>query len=76
MFFPFPFRVRSSDSARMIQLFETEINSKVKREPALVVGSRSKVFSDGEVKEVVAGEEEGLLVGATRWDFVGELWAF
>jgi len=58
------------------QLFETEINRKIKREPALAVGPRSKVFPDGKVQEVVAGEEEGSLAGITQRDFVGELWAF
>ena len=57
-------------------MFETEINRKIKREPALAVGPKSKVFPDGEVQEVVAGEEEGSLVGVTQRDFVGELWAF
>ena len=38
------------------QLFETEINRKIKQEPALAVGSRSKVFPDGEVHEVIAGK--------------------
>jgi len=56
------------------QLFETEINRKIKREPALAVGPRSKVFPDGEVPAVITEEEEGSLV--TQQDFVGELWAF
>jgi len=59
------------------QLFETEINRKIKREPALAVGPRSKVFPDGEAPAVIAVEEEGSLVGGvTQQDFVRELWAF
>ncbi|KIM36452.1 hypothetical protein M413DRAFT_424821 [Hebeloma cylindrosporum] len=57
-------------------LFETEINRKIKREPALAVGSIGKVFPDGEVQEAADGDEEGSLAGVAQRDFVGELWAF
>ena len=53
-------------------MFETEIGRKVKREPALAVESRIKMFSDLSDREVVL--EEGS--GVDTSDVVDELWAF
>ena len=53
----------------LLQLFETEIERKVKREPALAVGSRIKMFPDPQ-----DGEE--LTEKRSEIDVVGELWTF
>ncbi|KAH9478548.1 hypothetical protein JR316_0009003 [Psilocybe cubensis] len=55
-------------------LFETEINRKIKREPALAMETSSKVFG-GEENELQDSEEDRLAGNAQR-DFVNELWVF
>ena len=52
------------DDTYLLQLFETEINRKVKREPALAVESRTKMFPDPKEFEI----------GST--DIVGDFWTF
>jgi U3 small nucleolar RNA-associated protein 19 len=52
-----------------LQLFETEINRKVKREPALAVESRTKMFPDPK-------DQEEFMEERSEIDIVGELWAF
>jgi len=68
-------RIRYFNYSCPIQLFETEINRKIKREPALAVGPTSKVFPDGKIQELAVGVE-GSLAESTQRDFVGEFWAF
>jgi len=53
-------------------LFETEINRKVKREPALAVESKTKMFPDTQVQEELM--EKRFEIDST--DIVGELWTF
>lgn len=55
-----------------MQLFETEINRKVKREPALAVESRTKMFPDPQDGEELM--EKRSEIDST--DIVGELWTF
>lgn len=55
-----------ADDIYMLQLFETEINRKVKREPALAVESSTKMFPDPQDQEEHIEEV----------DIVGELWSF
>jgi hypothetical protein len=58
--------------AHLLQLFETEINRKVKREPALEVESRKKMFPDPQDQEEVM--EKRSEIDST--DVVGDLWNF
>ena len=60
------------DDAYLLQLFETEINRKVKREPALAVESRTKMFPDPKYQDELTEEESK--IGST--DIVGEFWTF
>lgn len=60
------------DDAYLLQLFETEINRKVKREPALAVESRTKMFPDPKDQDELTEEESK--IGST--DIVGEFWTF
>lgn len=60
------------DDAYLLQLFETEINRKVKREPALAVESRTKMFPDFKDQDELTEEESK--IGST--DIVGEFWTF
>ncbi|PPQ89234.1 hypothetical protein CVT25_001313 [Psilocybe cyanescens] len=52
-------------------LFETEINRKIKREPALALEPSLKVFAAAEES---SGED--LITGSAERDFVNELWVF
>ena len=61
-----------ADDAYLLQLFETEINRKVKREPALAVDSKTKMFPDPQDQEELM--EKGSEINST--DIVGELWTF
>ena len=61
-----------ADDAHLLQLFETEINRKVKREPALAVESRTKMFPDLQDEEELM--EKRSEIDST--DIVGELWTF
>jgi U3 small nucleolar RNA-associated protein 19 len=61
-----------ADDACLLQLFETEINRKVKREPALAVESRTKMFPDPQDQEELT--EKRSEIDST--DIVGELWTF
>ena len=56
----------------LLQLFETEINRKVKREPALAVESKIKMFPDPQEGEEFM--EKRSEIDST--DIVGELWTF
>lgn len=58
--------------ACLLQLFETEINRKVKREPALAVESRTKLSPDPQDQEELM--EKRPEIDST--DIVGELWTF
>jgi U3 small nucleolar RNA-associated protein 19 len=51
------------------QLFETEINRKVKREPALRMESSTKMFPDPVDQKESVEARSGV-------DVVGELWTF
>ena len=61
-----------ADDAYLLKLFETEINRKVKREPALAVESRTKMFPDPQDQGELM--EERSEIDST--DVVGELWTF
>jgi len=50
-------------------LFETEVNRKIKREPALAMELNTKVFAESQNQDV------SLVEGIQR-DFINELWAF
>jgi len=71
----FPSEDATSTTEVQIQLFDTEIDRKIKREPALAVGQTSKVFPNGKIQELTGGVD-GLLAESTQRDFVGEFWAF
>ena len=58
--------------ARLLQLFETEINRKIKREPALAVESRTKMFPNSQEQEEVMEKRSGIDLK----DIVGDLWNF
>ena len=58
--------------AYLLQLFETEINRKVKREPALAVESKTMMFPDPQDGEEVMEERSE----TDSNDIVGELWTF
>ena len=60
-----------ADDTYLLQLFETEINRKVKREPALAVESRTKIFPDTQDQDLMEKRSE---IHST--DIVGELWTF
>jgi U3 small nucleolar RNA-associated protein 19 len=62
-----------ADDARLLQLFETEINRKVKREPALAVESRrTKMFPNSQEQEEVMEKKSEIDAN----DIVGDLWNF
>ena len=60
-----------ADDTYLLQLFETEISRKVKREPALAVESRTKIFPDPQDQDLMEKRSE---IDST--DIVGELWTF
>jgi len=53
-------------------LFETEINRKIKREPALAVESNVKVFEDSDFHD----SREVSMAESTQPDLINELWVF
>jgi U3 small nucleolar RNA-associated protein 19 len=59
-------------NAYLLQLFETEINRKVKREPALAVESRTKMLPDLQDQEELMENRAEI----DSIDIVGELWTF
>ena len=61
-----------ADDAYLLQLFETEINRKIKREPALAVESRTKMFPDPQDQEELMGKRSEI----DSTDIVGKLWTF
>ena len=63
--------VISIDNVYLSQLFETEISRKVKREPALAVESRTKIFPHLQDQELIEKRPE-----VDSCDIVGELWTF
>ncbi|KAF8884931.1 hypothetical protein CPB84DRAFT_1816923 [Gymnopilus junonius] len=54
-------------------LFETEVNRKIKREPALAMESSVNVFAQSREQD---GSEDLSSVVGTQRDFINELWAF
>lgn len=54
----------------LLQLFATEINRKVKQEPALAVQSKIKIFPDRQDQELMKKRE------VDSNDIVGEFWTF
>ena len=64
-----------ADDAYFLQLFETEINRKVKREPALAVESRTKMFPNLQDQEELM-EKKSEIDSSHSTDIIGELWTF
>lgn len=62
----------NADDTYLSQLFETEINRKVKREPALAVETTTKMFPDPQDQEELMEKRSEI----DPTDIVGELWTF